>query len=457
MATVGLWPVKSHLRDVIKYADNPDKTVDKRYLDKDLADIINYAANPDKTDKQMYVSAINCPDNLAYEFMMATKRRFGKVNGNLAYHGFQSFVKNEVTPKEAHEIGMETAKKMWGDRYEVVVTTHLNASHLHNHFVVNSVSFIDGKKFQNKISDHIRLREISDEICFEHGKSVLQNKSIYAKESQGEYWAHHKGQLTHRDMLRADVEEALNGTVTVKDFEVYMECLGYEFIRNFRYDHPSIKAPEWSRAVRLDSLGRQYTKGNLIERLDRNMTGMMKREFIRTRAPRMNRRPMLMILRRRKYEPNLITLVFELFITLVKVCKGNIIENREQRPISPAMRAEVRRLDETLQEYHFLKEHQIEAAEDFAICREKIEKDIHSLEEERQHIRNRIRRAKPEVKEQLKAEAKDITKQLTPMRMGITICNRIEDKYKIIQQLIEQERRAELGISRQRKEFDYDR
>ena len=103
---------------------------------------MQYAENDKKTDEKLYVSAINCPVQRAYEHMMTTKVHYGKLGGNVAYHGFQSFKENEVTPEECHSIGVETAKRMWGDEYEIVVTTHLDKHHhLHNHFVVNSVSF----------------------------------------------------------------------------------------------------------------------------------------------------------------------------------------------------------------------------------------------------------------------------------------------------------------------------
>ena len=173
MATTGFWPVKSRLKEVIDYADNPDKTTERKYLDDDLAAALEYAENDSKTDREMYVTGINCLTKKAYEQMTATKRRFGKFGGNVAYHAFQSFKTGEVTPEEAHTIGLETARRMWGEDFEVVVTTHLNTDNLHNHIVVNSVSFRTGRKFENHISDHYKLREISDEICRERGKSVL--------------------------------------------------------------------------------------------------------------------------------------------------------------------------------------------------------------------------------------------------------------------------------------------
>ena len=169
MATTGFWPVKSRLKEVIDYAENPDKTIDKNYVDSDLYAALQYAADDKKTDERMYVSGINCNTKQAYERMTATKKRFGKTGGNVAYHGYQSFQTGEATHEEAHKIGLETARRMWGNEYEIVVTTHLNTDNVHNHFVVNSVSFKTGRKFENHISDHYRLREISDAVCLEYG------------------------------------------------------------------------------------------------------------------------------------------------------------------------------------------------------------------------------------------------------------------------------------------------
>lgn len=135
MATTGFWPVKNRLKEVIEYTRNPDKTTDKKFLDEDLYAALRYVEDDKKTDQTIYVSGINCPKQRAYEYMMATKRRYGKLGGNVAYHGYQSFVSGEVTPEEAHQIGLETARRMWGKDYEIVVTTHLNTDNLHNHIV----------------------------------------------------------------------------------------------------------------------------------------------------------------------------------------------------------------------------------------------------------------------------------------------------------------------------------
>ena len=261
MASTGFWPVKSRLKDVIDYAENPDKTIDKRFMDDDLWATLSYAENEQKTDQKMYVSAINCRKQRAYQCMMDTKRRFGKLGGNVAYHGYQSFVTGEVTPEEAHQIGLETARRMWGEEYEIVVTTHLNTDNIHNHIIINSVSFKAGRKFENHIRDHIRLREISDEVCREHGKSVIPFSHFYGNKKA--HWIHQSGQLTHRDILRKDVEEAISKCSTFQTLERYLKGLGYRFERDFRYQYPSVKAEGWKRAVRLESLGEEYSKDSI--------------------------------------------------------------------------------------------------------------------------------------------------------------------------------------------------
>lgn len=97
------------------------------------------------------------------------------------------------------------------------------------------MSFRTGRKFENHISDQYKLREISDEICREYGKSVLENAPFYGGDKA--YWIRKNGQLPHKDMLRKDVDEALASTCNPVDFEVYLRSLGYKFIRNLKYEH----------------------------------------------------------------------------------------------------------------------------------------------------------------------------------------------------------------------------
>lgn len=142
--------------------------------------------------KAYLVTGINCSADSASEQMSAVKEHFGKPSGNVAYHAYQSFKPGEISPEDCHQIGLELAKKLWGDRYQVLVATHLDKEHLHNHFIINSVSFIDGKKFNDNRSAYRMLRETSDDLCRQYGLSVIEKprgktpRQIYFVEKRGE-------------------------------------------------------------------------------------------------------------------------------------------------------------------------------------------------------------------------------------------------------------------------------
>jgi len=94
-----------------------------------------------------------------------------QTGGIAAFHGYQPFAPGEVTPEQAHEIGMELSKKLWGNRFQVVVATHLDKEHIHNHLVLNSVSFVDGKKYNDCKSTYAFMQQTSDQLRWEHGLS----------------------------------------------------------------------------------------------------------------------------------------------------------------------------------------------------------------------------------------------------------------------------------------------
>ena len=440
MATTGFWPVKGRLKEVIDYARNPDKTTDRKFLDDDLFQALRYVENDNKTDQKLYVSAINCPRQQACEAMMATKRRFGKLGGNVAYHGYQSFVEGEVTPEEAHRIGMETAKRMWGKDYEVVVTTHLNTENIHNHFVVNSVSFRTGRKFENHISDHYRLREISDEICRERGKSVLENASFYGGE-KGTYWAKKNGKLTHREILKRDVEYCLSLSRSADDFRKRMEIMGYQILRWQEGAHISVIAPGWQRPVRLSSIG--YTKEALNAKLDQNWDD--NSFYIRRNQNPIRKATPLLYLEiefRKAQRMDGLTLIFAIFIELLRLCTGSV-EQQKNRPLSPMLREEVRKLDQHVEDYQLLCAENIGTTEELSAFTEKLQTTIAKLEAQRNSVRNRIRRASLETGPALKEQAKEITKQIDPLRKRLKSAQRIAERSPKLDQLLAQERQME--------------
>ena len=208
MATTSLWHIEGRLKDLIAYVENPEKTRADNPSLQPLWDMFSYVSRPEATEQGEYVSSINCLKEIALQQMILTKRQYGKENGYIAWHGYQSFKPGEVTPEQAHKIGLELAKEMWGDKYQIIVTTHLDKDHLHNHFCFNSVSFLDGRKYNYSKSEQRKLREVSDRICREHGLSVIKNPH---KAPSRQMWLDEKnGKPTRYNIYREDVKEAIN-------------------------------------------------------------------------------------------------------------------------------------------------------------------------------------------------------------------------------------------------------
>ena len=444
MAVTGFWPVFKNLKATLDYADNPDKTTAPEYLDEDLYAALRYAENDDKTDRKMFVGGINCSAQNAYAEMIAVQRRFGLRGKVVGYHGIQSFREGEVTPEQAFAIGKETARKMWGDKYQVLVTVHLNTDNVHCHFVVNPVSFKDGAKFKNKIGDHKELRKISDTICREHELSVLENSDFYSKGKKKEYWVHKAGKQTHRDMLRRDVEEALAKCGSFREIEYYLKCLGYRFQRDFHYAHPSVIVDGWQRPVRIDSIGPQYSREAIRERCLENQR---KPGLYGYAYPQWKRAPLLAIEYhlRQAQRKDTVTLLFEIFIELLKICTGSNIEKADQHPLSPAMRAEVRKLDQYLEEYKLLCDRHIESPKELLSFQEGLTAKISELEGQRYTLRLKLRRVKSPVEEAaLKERCKEITKEITPLRRDRKTVLRIAEHIPKIQELLDAERKTEM-------------
>lgn len=448
MATTGLWPIKGSLKTVIDYADNPDKTTREKYLDTDLYAALRYTENDDKTDQKIFVTGINCSKHTAYEQMMATKHRFGKLVGNVCYHGYQSFKAGEVSPELCHQIGVETAKRMWGDQYEVIVTSHLNTENLHNHFVLNSLSFKTGKKYSNKISEHIRLREISDAVCKEHNLSVLENAPFFGGEKDS-YWLHKDGKMTHRDLVKADAQRALDVSLTYPQFFLNLRRLGYEIDER----RLSVKAPDWERNIRLAGVGltREVMEASFQQHRGSETWYVFYRAHI---IPEPKHKPLDDLLRemeRDLYRSHsgagvFIGSVFLIAMLLLQAA----IENARYTPLSPTMRLEMQNVKQYVADHRFLKENSIQTTDEMHNRILQTQTEIQKLEAERQRIRNQNRRADPAVKDSLKEEAKAVTKRLKPLREQLKNLQRIMDKSDYVYTMLEIERKLERQIGRNR-------
>ena len=194
--------------------------------------VMQYCQREDKTTDPKtgirYVTGLNCNGANSFMEFLATKTAYNKLDGINFYQYVQSFSpKEQVTYEQAHEIGLEFAAKAWPG-YEVQVTTHCDAQHVHTHFVINSVSFETGIKLHQTPTTLRQLRQVSDEICMEHKLSVLPTyKQGGRKMSNREYRAARKGQ-SWKFRLMYNIGEAMKVSVNREDFIRQMKRRGYE-------------------------------------------------------------------------------------------------------------------------------------------------------------------------------------------------------------------------------------
>ena len=253
MAYTSVIPVR-RLDRAVKYVMNKEKTTAVS-----LQDALDYASNRDKTEKSCFESSYACTLETAFSDMRQTKERWHKSGGVQGYHLVQSFAAGEVTPELAHQIAKELADRMLGGRYEYVIGTHLNTGHIHSHIVWNSVSRIDGKKYHSNGKSYVtQIRAVSDELCRKYKLSVIDTEnSHHVAKPYAEWLAEKNGQPTWRTAIRQDVDEAIQQSLTWRQFLTVLDRKGYEVRLGRKY--PVLRPPGKERFVRFKTLGKRYT------------------------------------------------------------------------------------------------------------------------------------------------------------------------------------------------------
>ncbi|MBQ8502824.1 MAG: relaxase/mobilization nuclease domain-containing protein [Clostridia bacterium] len=262
MAVTRIWPIQNNIHQVVSYAANKSKTDLSKY--PDLIDALHYAGDKEKTnlenEKKLLVEGINCDPDIAARQMIDTKEIYGKTDGVVAYHAYISFKPGEVSPEEAQQVAMKVANKMWGKDYEMIVATHLNANCVHCHIVINSVSMTDGRKMNEDKAMYQLFRKTSDEVCLEHGLSVIKNPKG-KRIPYNIYKAMQKGIKTKYDYMRDDINYAVMRSANEKQFFRILTQKGYWF------DNGKIAYRNDEHAVNLSTFGDDYTYEKIKERI----------------------------------------------------------------------------------------------------------------------------------------------------------------------------------------------
>lgn len=416
MATTGMWAVKSRLDHLVNYVSNPLKTVTQ------------YVINDEKTLEKRYVSYLNCSFENPRENMENTKKHYHDESQILAFHGYQSFEEDEIDADKAHELGVEFAKKMWGDRFEVIVSTHLDTDNIHNHFLVNSTSFVDGKRYCNTYNDIQRMRNISDELCREYGLSVIEQRSNVNKSR-----AYCFQEKTLKSMIQEDIDEAISISYTPTQFYNELQLLGYEY--KISEKNISVKHPMSRKFIRLKSLGSDYTNEKLMKRiLDYNK--VQQNGFERYDCLGFDIRPYF-----EKYKQKRLTGLQRLFLHYQYVLK--ILPKTNRTKPSPEYQKEVikasQKLDTITWQTTIICKFDIQTLDDLNIVMTGFEAEMKKLIATRQKYRNQIRYCNDEKEiQELKNKAKELTPKIGLLRKWLGYCEEIEEQSLHINKFLEE-------------------
>ena len=423
MGVTKILSIKHQLSARLNYVTNSEKT--------HLATDITYITNPEKTEQSFFVSAINCltPESV-YDEMMNTKIRFGKTDGVQGFHIIQSFVPGEVTPEQAHNIGLEFCKRLLDDRFEAVIGTHLDKAHLHNHIIVNSVSLIDGRKYHSSYQHYFQeIRRISDELCAEHHLKVIDPKG------KGEHYAvwkaQQEGKPTLSQMLRDEVDLVIGDSFTFPDFLNLLEKKGYTVSRNPNRKYLTVCPPGAKRNFRLDRLGEGYTVEDIKRRIQEQQRAILEGRVVAYQPLPVRRYRFSgswKTVRKKK-----ITGFYALYLRYVYLLRRYRRPTRKR--ISYEMRREVLRLERYQAQFLYLHEHGISTVEQLMEHQAQIEREIQQRTEHRQPLYAKRRYENDEkIKEELTREIDRQTASLRQLRKERALCKRIEQQVPGIQQ-----------------------
>ena len=413
MATTAIWDVTDRLDRVIDYTTNPDKTENLDFNSSDfrgLQEVLKYAVQDAKTEKQFYVTGINCYPETACKQMSKTKLQFQKTDGILAFHGYQSFAPGEATPETAHAIGVKMAQELWGNRFEVVVSTHLDKNHLHNHFVLNSVSFKDGKRYYDNKTTYSLMRQTSDRLCREYSLSVIENPQRGKSRHYAEWKAEQESKPTWRGLIREDVDKAIDESMTFTQFIANLRRQGYEVKTGVKY--MAVRPNGKERFVRLKTLGDDYTEENIKERILKNRTPKRPQVLPEPNRKRYTVRGCMNIRKTRKLT-GLQALYFHYLYKMGILPKQCVSRKRTHF----LLREDIWHMKQLISQTKLLCTHRIETKEQLLTYQNELKQEMTALINERKSFYNNLRRCKDD-KQILayKEQISGISKKLSLLR-----------------------------------------
>lgn len=430
MATTKIWPVRNGLKRLVDYAGNPEKT---EY--EDLRQTLAYAGRAEKVsgESSCFVTGVNCTPERAFEEMTQVKRRFGKTGGNLAYHAYQSFKPGEVTPEQCHEIGVKLARELWGDKFQVLVATHLDREHLHNHFVINSVSHVNGKKFNDDKRCYRAIREASDRLCREYALSVIEKPGGHTPRSL--YFAEKRGEPTKYNLMRQAIDEAIAASLTYQLCKEALLRLGYVLDDNPAHRYATIRRISDKKAVRLYRLGEDYDLPAIKTRVwDRDsLNPAQVHAVFHPPVPKVAHGRMKGSFRKAPKIKGFRALCLHYCYLLGIIPK----KGPRRKPLSPEAREALRRLEGIERMTRLVIREKLDTPEDVERFIQSQQEELASMTTERQQCYNRLRRCDdPEEIAQIKARRDRLTSSIKQCRLDLKTAQSISETAALVKRHI---------------------
>ena len=431
MAYTSVIPVR-RLDRAVKYVMNKEKTTAVS-----LQDALDYAANRDKTEQSCFESSYACTLETAFSDMRQTKERWHKLGGVQGYHLVQSFAAREVTPELAHQIAKELADRVLGGRYEYVIGTHLNTDHIHSHIVWNSVSRIDGKKYHSNGKSYVtQIRAVSDELCRKYKLSIIDTEnSNHVAKPYAEWLAEKNNQPTWRTAIRQDVDEAIQQSLTWRQFLTVLDRKGYEVRMGRKY--PVLRPPGKERFVRFKTLGKRYTPEAI-------QTLIL---YPRSYRPYVENPPTIQHgrLHSGKKPHRKLTGLRALYYRYLY--ELGALPRKPSRP-SYAVRQDAYKLDQRIRQMEFLSKHNIDTLEQLETHRQALQTEIRQLLTKRKQL--------PKT-DDVQSQHESVNTALKQLRQEERLCRKIAEHSLEVQQHLTEARRDRAEQQKQEQERARDR
>ena len=391
MATTKIWDVHGRIDHVINYVLNHDKTENEDFAElpaegESLEALTDYVTQADKIKQPFFVTGLNCLPETAVQEMQMTKKQYHKEGGIVAYHGYQSFAPGEVTPEQAHEIGVKLAKELWGDRFEVIIATHQDRQHLHNHF-------------------------------------VIEDPQTGRRPSYKAYLDKEAGKPVWHDLIIKDIDNVIQESVTLRQFFFRMRQKGYSIKPNAKYF--TLKPPGKERFVRIDRKYPDYS----LEKIEARIYAQEK---IKRHQPGLSITHQKMKLQgsfQKSKKTSGLRGLYLHYCYRLGVFEKRKNKKRDTAHLNFVYREDIRKLEQITEETSFLCHHKMDSLEDLQAFKASTQEKIKAQCIARKKLRNQLRTVKDEPqRSELLNQAAELSVQIKKLRKEVCLCESIEER-----------------------------